>query len=68
MVHKYDGLGKLPHMSMFSSIHLTKYNIHGTNDGNNVSQHVVPADVVHKGEVEESGGLDLASVRLAASI
>ena len=55
-------------MSMFLSIHFTKYNIHGTNDGNNVSQHVVPADVVHEGEVEESRGLDLASVRLAASI
>ena len=60
--------GKLPQMSGFSSVNLAKYNIHCTNDGNNVSQHVVSADVVHEGEVEEAGGLDLASVRLAASI
>ena len=60
--------GKLPQMSGFSSVNLAKYNIHCTNDGNNVSQHVVSADVVHEGEVEEARGLDLASVRLAASI
>ena len=61
-------LGKLPQMSMFLSIHLTKYNVHGTNDGDNVGQHVVPADVVHESEVEEPGRLDLAPIRLAASI
>ena len=66
VVLKYDGDdGKLPHeMSNSSSINLSEHNVHCTNDGNNVSQHVVLADVVHEGEVEEARGLDLAPVRL----
>ena len=55
-------------MSGFSSVNLTKYNVHCTNDGDNVGQHVVSADVVHEGEVKEARGLDLAPIRLAASI
>merc|ERR1719180_425935 len=55
-------------MSNFSSINLSEHNIHCTNDGNNVSQHVVLANVVHEGKVEEARGLDLAPVRLAASV
>ena len=55
-------------MSNFSSVNLSEHNVHCTNDGDNVSEHVVLADVVHEGEVEEAGGLDLASVRLAFSL
>ena len=61
-------MGKLQQMSNFSSVHLSKYHIHCTNDGDNVCQHVVSANVVHEGEVEEAGGLDLAPIWLAASV
>ena len=50
------------------SIHLTEHNIHGANDGDNVGQHVVSADVVHQGEVEEARRLDLAPIGLAAPV
>ena len=50
------------------SVHLTEHNIHGANDGDNVGQHVVSADVVHQGEVEEARRLDLAPVGLAAPV
>ena len=55
-------------MSNFSSINLSEYNVHCANDGDNVSQHVVLADVVHEGEVEEARGLDLAPVSDARCI
>ena len=50
------------------SVHLAEHDIHSTNDGDNVGQHVVSADVVHQGEVEEARRLDLAPVRLAAPV
>ena len=50
------------------SVHLTEHNIHGANDGDNVGQHVVSADVVHQGEVEEARRLDLAPIGLAAPV
>merc|ERR1711962_560574 len=50
------------------SIHLTEHNIHGANDGDNVGQHVVSADVVHQGEMEEARRRDLAPVGLAAPV
>ena len=62
----YDG--ELQQMSNFSSVHLSKYHIHCTNDGDNVCQHVVSADVVHQGKVEEARRLDLAPVGLAAPV
>ena len=68
MVHKYDGGGKLPQMSKILSVNFSEHNVHGTDDGDNVSQHVVLANVVHEGKVEEAGGLDLAPVRLATSV
>ena len=55
-------------MSKILSVNFSEHNIHGTNDGDNVSQHVVLANVVHEGKVEEAGGLDLAPVRLGASV
>ena len=60
--------GKLPQMSKILSVNFSEHNVHGTNDGNNVSQHVILADVVHEGKVEEAGGLDLAPIWLAASV
>lgn len=39
------------------SVHLTEHHVHGTDDGDDVSEHVVPADVVHEGQVQEPGGL-----------
>ena len=55
-------------MSKILSVNFSEHNVHGTNDGNNVSQHVILADVVHEGKVEEAGGLDLAPVGLGASV
>ena len=39
-----------------------------TNNGHNISQHVVPANLVNKSQMEEARSLDLASVRLGGPI
>ena len=57
------GWGELSQMSSFSSVNLAKYNVHCTNDGDNVGQHVVCPNVVHESKVEEARGLDLAPIK-----
>ena len=39
-----------------------------TNNGHNVSKHVVLANMIDKGKMEESWSLDLTSVRFGGSI
>ena len=41
------------------AINLTKDDIEGSNDGNNISQHVLLTNMVNQGKVKEPGGLDL---------
>ena len=50
------------------SVYFSKHNIKCSNDGHDISQHVVLADVIGESEVEESRSLDLASVWSGASI
>merc|ERR1719184_131577 len=55
-------------VSLGLSVHLPKHNIQSSNNSHNVSKHVVLADMIDQGKMEESWSLDLASVRSGRSI
>ena len=42
------------------SVNLAEHDVEGADDGDNVGEHVVAADVVDEGKVEETRRLDLA--------
>ena len=50
------------------SVYFSKHNIKGSDNGHNVSQHVILANMVGQGQVKEAWGLDLASVWSGASV
>ena len=50
------------------SVYFSEHNIKCSDDGHDVSQHVILADMIGQGQVEEARSLDLASVRSGAAI
>merc|ERR1712004_7931 len=56
------------YFSFSLSVDFSEDNIKGSNDRHNVSKHVVLANMVSQGQVEEAGGLNLASVGPARAV
>merc|ERR1711976_391161 len=56
------------YVSFSLSVDLSEDNVKGANDRHNVSKHVVLANMVSQGQVEEAGGLDLAPVGPAGAV
>merc|ERR1719150_3148652 len=57
-----------PRYNWCLSVHFSEHHVQGSDDGHNVRQHVVLANMVGEGEVEEAGRLDLAPVWSGGSV